>query len=195
MARQSTNVEAGAAAPPATEPAELEASELLDLLRRERADFVNYRHRLQQERAGDRQAAQAGALEHLLPVLDDLDRALERLPSELEEHPWARGVVLSRDRLRRAFEELGLSVLGQAGERFDPAIHEALFYDVRPDQDDRRVAQVVRPGYRLGDRLLRPAQVGVAGPPEHGPDARHVPPTGIRNAAPAGHTHHRPGGG
>jgi molecular chaperone GrpE len=195
MARQGAAVEAGAAPPSPAEQSELEASELLDLLRRERADFVNYRHRLQQERAGDRQAAQATVLEQLLPLLDDLDRAMERLPKELEEHPWARGVALSRDRLRHAFEELGLSRVGHVGEPFDPAIHEALFYDVRPDEDDRRVIEVIRPGYRLGDRLLRPAQVGVAGPPEDRPDARGAPPAGRRDAAPAGHPHHRPRGG
>jgi molecular chaperone GrpE len=190
MGRQNTDVEAGVPPPSPAVPAELEASELLDLLRRERADFVNYRQRVQQERAGDRQVARAGLVEQLLPILDDLDRALERLPDELDENPWARGVALSRDRLRRAFEEVGLSRLGQVGEAFDPAIHEALFYDVRPDQDDRRVAQVVQPGYRLGGRLVRPAQVGVAGPPEERPDPGDTPSAGRRDVARAGHPHH-----
>jgi molecular chaperone GrpE len=195
MVRQNTDVDVGAPSPSAGVKAELEASELLDLLRRERADFVNYRQRVQQERAGERQLARAGLVEQLLPILDDLDRALERLPDELDENPWARGVALSRDRLRRAFEEVGLSRMGQVGEAFDPAIHEALFYDVRPDQDDRRVVQVVQPGYRLGNRLLRPAQVGVAGPPEDRPDSGDALPAGGRDAAPAGHPQHRPKGG
>lgn len=142
------------------------AEGLLELLRRERADFLNYKRRAERERAEDRERARAEVLQRLLPLLDELDRALAQIPEDLETHPWARGVALSRRRLTEALGELGVERIGVEGEPFDPARHEALYYDARPDAADRRVAAVIRAGYRLGDRLVRPAQVGVVGPAE-----------------------------
>lgn len=151
----------------ATAPAtEESASDLLDLLRRERADFLNYKRRVDRERADDRARLQMDMLRRLLPLLDELDRALVQAPSDLQTHPWAQGVTLSHQKLMAALRELGVERVGAEGEHFDPELHEAVFYNTQPDADAPRVTTVTRAGYRLGDQLLRPAQVGVAGPPE-----------------------------
>jgi molecular chaperone GrpE len=141
-----------------------QGEELLALLQRERADFQNYRRRATQERAEDRERARVELLTNLLPLLDDLDRALTQMPKDLAENPWAQGVLLSRQRLIDFLTRAGVERIGAEGEPFDPVEHEALFYEERPGVDERQVATVVRPGYRVGQRVLRPAQVGVVGP-------------------------------
>jgi molecular chaperone GrpE len=144
--------------------ADVGIDEVLDQLRRERANFLNYKRRVERERASDRELAQGDLLRYLIPFLDDLDRALGLIPPELEAHPWARGTALSRDRLQSAFDEFGIERIGAEGEPFDPARHEALFFDTHPDATEQRIGSVIRPGYRVGDRLVRPAQVSVVGP-------------------------------
>jgi molecular chaperone GrpE len=145
---------------------ESEAERLLDSLQRERAAFLNYKRRVEQDRAEDRERARIDALRHLFPLLDELEQALALTPQDIETHPWVQGVTLSRNRLLEALRELGAERVGTVGEPFDPALHDALFYETRPDIDERKVDAVLRPGYRLGDKLLRPAQVSVVGPTE-----------------------------
>lgn len=155
------------------------SDELIDLLRQERSDFLNYKRRTERERAEDRSVATGEVVQRLLPVIDELDRALMHLPSDLEQHPWAQGVVLTRDRVMKALHDLGVQKVGKRGDLFDPDSQEAVYYQSSPDARDARVSEVVRPGYRLGDRLLRPAQVVVMGPPhevhaETQEDRRHA---------------------
>jgi molecular chaperone GrpE len=152
-----------------SEPAQPD-EELLNALRRERADFVNYKRRVERERAEDRERATTDVVARLLPLLDELDRALAQVPEDLEGHPWAGGVVMMRRTLWDALRELGLERIGEEGEPFDPARHEAVVYDARPDAAEPRVVTVIRPGYGLRGRLLRPAQVGVVGPAEAAPN-------------------------
>ena len=138
--------------------------ELLELLRRERADFLNYKRRIELERSMDREQARAEMADGILPLLDELDRAFGHLPAALEPHPWVQGVALSRRRLEETLRSWGLERIGAVGERFDPALHEAVAYERRPDLEERVLAAVERPGYRLGPRLIRAARVSVAGP-------------------------------
>jgi molecular chaperone GrpE len=144
--------------------AQAEAARLLDSLQRERAAFLNYKHRVEQDRAEDRVRAQTDVLLRLLPLLDELEQALSQAPADIESHPWVEGVALSRNRLLGALREMGTERFGAAGELFDPLLHEALFYEPRAGVSERQVDAVLRPGYRMGDRLLRPAQVSVIGP-------------------------------
>jgi molecular chaperone GrpE len=137
---------------------------LLDLLRQERADFRNYRRRVTDERAADTERARGQVLEPLFPLLDDLGRAFAEVPAGLEDDPWARGIAMLRSRLEGTLAGLGLERVGTVGETFDPALHEAVFHEPDPDGIDQRVALVIRPGYRVGERLLRPASVVVRGP-------------------------------
>jgi molecular chaperone GrpE len=143
-----------------------QGEELLALLQRERADFQNYRRRATQERAEDRERARFELLANLLPLLDDLDRVLTQMPQDLAENPWAQGVLLSRQRLIDFLTRAGVERIGAEGEPFDPVSHEALFYEEQPGIGERQVTTVIRPGYRVGPRVLRPAQVGVVGPAE-----------------------------
>jgi molecular chaperone GrpE len=141
---------------------------LLELLRRERADFLAYKRRVELERAVDREQARAAVLERLLPLLDELDRAFDHLPTTLEPHPWVQGVALSRRRLEEVLRDWGLERLGVVGERFDPTLHEAVAYEQRPVLDEPVIATVERAGFRLGPHLIRAARVSVVGPPRVG---------------------------
>jgi molecular chaperone GrpE len=147
------------------------------LLQRERASFLNYRRRIEQERTLDRQRAQNEMVLRLLPVLDELERALLQRPADLDTHPWAAGVGLMSRRLTEALHALGVEQFGASGDLFAPEIHDAVTYTRRPDAADHRVEAVLRPGYVLrSGELLRPAQVSVVGPAEH-TDPTAAPPT------------------
>ena len=150
------------------------------LLKRERADFTNYRRRVAQERAEQAQAAAADLIRQLLPVLDDLERALRAVPAELVGSSWAAGIRLIDRALRAALERAGLERISAEGQPFDPQVHEALLQEDAPERTAGVVVRELRPGYRLGDRVLRPAQVSVArgGPPpvpQRRTQSRHTP--------------------
>jgi molecular chaperone GrpE len=140
------------------------AAACLEQLQRERADFLNYKRRVERERAEDRERTREETLRQLLPGIDDIDRALNHLPEDLRGHPWAAGVSLARERFLEALRRLGVERVGHTGERFNPELHEAVVYQADPEAREQRVKNVMRPGYRLGPRLLRPAQVIVTGP-------------------------------
>jgi molecular chaperone GrpE len=136
----------------------------LDALRRSQADFLNYKRRVGQEQAEGRAVAQTDLLATLLPVLDDLGRALEATPADLAEQPWVQGLHLVARRLTQTLQQLGVRQVGAPGESFDPSWHEAVLTEPRADLPEGTVVQVTRPGYALGKRVLRPAQVVVAAP-------------------------------
>ena len=144
-------------------PAEqLKTEECLDLLRRTQADFVNYRRRMSQEQAEGRIAAQIALLSRLLPVLDDLGRALGAVPPELAMHPWVQGLLLVERRLTMQLDQLGVRQIGTPGEPFDPRWHEAITTEARADVPEGTILRVALPGYVMGERVIRPAQVSVA---------------------------------
>lgn len=145
--------------------AQHKAEEYLDLLRRTQADFVNYRRRMSQEQTETRTTAQIALLNQLLPVLDDFERALEAIPEDLAQHPWVQGLLLVARRLATLLDQLGVRQVGVAGELFDPRLHEAITLEERADLPEGTIVQVVRSGYALGERIIRPAQVIVAGAP------------------------------
>jgi molecular chaperone GrpE len=141
------------------------AEECLDQLRRTQADFVNYRRRMSQEQAEARIAAQSAMLSQVLPVLDDLGRALGAAPPELATHPWVQGLFLVARRLTTLLDQMGVRQIGTAGEPFDPHRHEAITTEVRTDVPEGTILHVIQPGYVLGERVIRPAQVIVARAP------------------------------
>lgn len=138
--------------------AKAEAEQHKDALARTQAEYVNYRNRVQREREGDRDATVAGVIAKLLPVLDDLD--LARKHGDLEEGPMA---LIAR-KLEGAFESLDVVRVGEVGEVFDTATHEAIAQLPSPDATESTVIDVVQVGYRVGDRLLRAAKVAVQVP-------------------------------
>lgn len=134
----------------------------LDLAQRAQADFVNYKRRTAQELEQKIRDANGALLTQLLPVLDDLQRALINVPADLAEQPWPQGVALIGQKLDHILQQQGLQQIGSEGDAFDPHVHEAVAYEAHPVYDEGQVASVYRVGYRLNDRVLRPAQVVVA---------------------------------
>ncbi|SDH65323.1 nucleotide exchange factor GrpE [Agrococcus jejuensis] len=126
-----------------------------DEVRRLQAEYVNYRNRVERERAADKVATTASVLSALLPALDDLDRADQH--GDLEGSPLA----IVAQKLRAAIAGLGLEAVGVAGEPFDTAVHEAIAQLPNPEVTEMVVADVVQRGYRIGERLVRPAKVAV----------------------------------
>lgn len=139
------------------------SEEYLNLLQRTQADFINYRRRSAQELSDERGTAQVIVLEQLLPVLDDLGRALRATPPELAHNSWVQGLVLVSKRLMATLEQMGVRQIGMPGEQFDPRWHEAVTMEAKAGVPEGTILQVIRPGYVLGDRIIRPAQVVVAG--------------------------------
>lgn len=148
--------------------AQRQAGEYLSMTQRLQADFTNYKRRVTQEQSEGRLQAQAQVIEHILPVLDDLGRALTAVPPELAQHPWAQGIQLTSRQLISALQQLGVRQIGTPGELFNPQLHEALMKEPHSDLPEGTVAQVYRPGYAFGERVIRPAQVTVAGPASSG---------------------------
>lgn len=138
------------------------AEEYLDLLRRTQADFVNYRRRIKQEQDEVRTTAQIAVLQQLLPVLDDLGRALEAAPPDLVDDPWVQGLLLVAKRLAATLNQLGIQQVGKAGEAFNPHMYEAVATEERSDVPSGIVLDVTRPGYAYRERIIRPAQVVVS---------------------------------
>ncbi|PRY59212.1 nucleotide exchange factor GrpE [Glycomyces artemisiae] len=138
-------------------------------LQRITAEFQNYRKRVERDKARSGELATAGVLQSLLPVLDDLDRA--------REHGDLNGPFGSvADQLVNALTKQGLEAFGVKGDPFDPQIHEAVAHMQMPGVDGPTCIDVMRSGYRLGDKLLRPALVAVAEPSdEPEPDAPAEP--------------------
>lgn len=148
------------------EAEQLKTEEYLDMLRRTQADFVNYRRRTNQEQSEGRTTAQIAVLDQILPVLDDLGRALQAAPPELANNGWVQGILLVAKRLTMVLEQLGVKQIGRPGEPFDPRWHEALSTQARSDVPEGTILHVTRPGYAIGERVIRPAQVIVARSPQ-----------------------------
>ena len=138
-----------------------ERDELYDRLLRATAEFDNYRKRVERERREIQERAAAGLLEELLPIVDDLERALE-VEAGAEAEPYRRGVALIHKQLLDLLARRGVTAIDAVGTSFDPHVHEAVSYEPRPGSAEGEVFEEVRRGYRLGDRLLRPSMVKVA---------------------------------
>ena len=129
-----------------------------DMLRAQ-AELVNFRVRVERDRAANRDAVVAEVIRSVLPAMDDLARA-EAHGDLVEGSPLA----LVGQKIRGAFERFGLVQVGVKGEAFDPAIHEAMMQVPTPGAEGQTVLDVIEPGFLLGERLVRPAKVVVAVP-------------------------------
>jgi molecular chaperone GrpE len=131
---------------------------------RSQADFVNFRRRVDQERSELLKLAESGLILDLLPVVDDLERALVGLPPELQGLTWVEGILLIERKLKSVLEAHGVKPIEALGKEFDPREHEAVMRDGDPDEATTVVSELQR-GYRMHDRVLRPAMVKVGPPP------------------------------
>ena len=141
------------------EALEGERDEYLDSLQRLKAEFDNFRKRVAREQAESAGRASEALLRELLPVIDDLERALEAAEQH-EEAKLEEGVRLVHRQLASVLEREGLAEIGTDG-KFDPHVHEALLSQPS-DKDDGAILEVLQKGYRLGDRVLRPARVVIS---------------------------------
>jgi molecular chaperone GrpE len=142
---------------------EVERDEHLNDLKRVAADFENYRKRVARDQESLVARAHERLVKELLPVLDDLERALAAA-EEHEEAKLEEGVRLVHEELKAALTREGLAEI-ETNSRFDPHVHEALLSQPS-DAEEGSVLEVVQKGYRLGDRVVRPARVVVAAPQE-----------------------------
>ena len=128
-----------------------------DMLRAQ-AELVNFRNRVERDRAANREAVISEVIRSLLPALDDLSRAEKH--GDLEGSP----LEIVADKLRGSLEKYGLRSVGEVGEPFDPHFHEAVVHFPSADVKVETVAEVIDPGYALGERLIRAAKVAVSVP-------------------------------
>lgn len=138
------------------------ADEYLDGWQRARAEFANYKKRIEREQEEARGRAAAALLTKILPVDDDLQRALRERPDGEATRSWAEGIELIQRKLAALLESEGVEVISAEGATFDPALHEAVTYEMSPDHTEGQIIEVIQQGYRLGERILRPARVRVA---------------------------------
>ncbi|MCW2910612.1 MAG: grpE [Actinomycetia bacterium] len=126
-------------------------------LQRVHAEYANYRKRVERDRLAVREQALANVLSSLLPVLDDIGRA--------REHGDLNGAFKSvGESLETIAAKLGLESFGEPGEPFDPLVHEALMHSYSPDVTEPTAVEILQPGYKVGERIIRPARVAVAEP-------------------------------
>lgn len=137
-------------------------AEYMDALQRSRAEFANYKKRVTRELEDSQQKGAMNAIAQLLPVIDDLERALNSIPEELAEHPWMRGTALLLPKLYKTLTDLGIEAMDPTGQPFDPSKHEAIGMDDSSDVESGHVTMTLQKGYISGDKILRPALVRVA---------------------------------
>ena len=138
-----------------------EKEQFRSIAQRAQADLVNYRQRASQELEESRRTVQFGILSRFLGVADDLSRAIDNLPDDADE-TWIEGISLVARNLSNSLEIEGVQKIEAIGEQFDPYQHEAIMYEERCDEEEGTIVSVIQDGYKLNDRILRPAQVVVA---------------------------------
>ena len=131
------------------------------IAQRAQADLVNYRSRASQEIEEAKRAVQFGVISRFISIVDDLERAVENAPEEAQIE-WREGVELVLRNLEKALELEGVSQIDSLGKSFDPREHEALLYEENSDTEDGLILNVIQQGYRLNERIIRPARVIVS---------------------------------
>ncbi len=139
--------------------AEAKASANLDGWQRAVAEFQNFKKRLERDRESDQISMKGDIIRKFLPILDDLERALQERPAE---DSWSAGIELIRRKLQSILDAEGLKRIEAEGQAFDPNFHEAISTEPVDGMESGRVVAVVQNGYMLGDRVIRPAQVRVS---------------------------------
>jgi molecular chaperone GrpE len=148
---------------PELDKARQEAQTNLDGWQRTRAEFANYKKRMDANAAEIKQFATEGLIKKLLPVQDDFDRAIKNLPENLKSDVWIEGVMLISRKIGLTLDSEGAKAIEvKRGDAFDPSIHEAVTHDEEPGVESGHVIEELQKGYKLGERVLRPTLVRVA---------------------------------
>lgn len=139
-----------------------QVGELTQDVQRLRADFENYRKRIDIEKVQLSDLTKAATIMKLLPIIDTLERAIAHAPADLAENKWVQGVTSVGKNLDKSLQELGLSrINASAGVTFDPNLHEAVMMDEDSAGDREVIAEELRAGYTLGESVIRPSMVKV----------------------------------
>ncbi len=128
----------------------------------ERADFANYRKRIEREQSEKLQNFTTDVVKRYLVILDDIERALKTRPTEGEAVAWAEGIELIQKKLQGILDAEGVQRIPAENEEFDPNRHEAITHEESADHTSGQIIEIVEQGYTIGDRVIRPARVRVA---------------------------------
>jgi molecular chaperone GrpE len=174
---EAVEAEVGEPSTPAAKPAEGESiealrdeieslqaqsAEYLDGWQRARAEFANYKKRIDRDMEQSYAATAAQVLARYLPILDDIERALRERPDGEDLRAWIEGIELIHRKLTALLEAEGVERIPAETQRFDPNLHEAISFEENEDHEEGQIIDVIQQGYRLGERILRPAIVRVA---------------------------------
>lgn len=139
-----------------------QAKDYFEGWQRERADFSNYKRRIERDQQMTQQNLTAEVVKKYLAVVDDMERALKNRPAEGSDAAWASGIELILRKLQGILDAEGVRRIPAESEEFNPSRHEAISYEESPDHEGGQIIEVVQQGYTLGDRVIRPAMVRVA---------------------------------
>lgn len=141
---------------------EQKLTELTFDLQRTRADFENYRKRYEDELALARESGRANAILRLLPIIDNIERAISHVPEELKDNSWATGIISLSKNLEKSLNEIGVTRIdAQPGEAFNPELHEAVLMDEEAEGEHEVIESEMQAGYLLDGRPIRHAMVKV----------------------------------
>ena len=149
-----------------TEDLEQQLGELTLDLQRTRADFENYRKRVEAEKQSAHDMGQAKSVTKLLPVIDTIERAIVNVPDELQDNAWVKGVAGLNKQLDKQLKEIGLEKIdAKPGTLFNPELHQAIQFDEEAEGDKEVIAEELRAGYTLNGAVIRDAMVKVTRQP------------------------------
>ena len=146
----------------ALEASETKAADYLDGWQRAKAEFTNFRKRQERERDLARFETVGRVAKRYLPIVDDMERALSERPTEGSGAAWSEGIELIYRKLMNTLEAEGVTPIEAQGEHFDPNLHEAVVQTESDEHESGQVIEVLQTGYKIGDRVLRPATVRIA---------------------------------
>ncbi|MBC7512310.1 nucleotide exchange factor GrpE [Candidatus Saccharibacteria bacterium] len=144
------------------EELEQQLSDLTLDVQRTRADFENYRKRVEQEKDMARASGRAGAVMKLLPVVDNIERAIAHLPDELQDNAWAQSVGNLTKSIDKSLSDMGVErIIATPGSAFDPDMHDAVQFNEDAEGDHEIIAEELQPGYKVDGIVMRPSMVKV----------------------------------
>lgn len=144
------------------EELEQKVRELTQDLQRVRADFENYRKRTEQEKEMARANGKINAVMKLIPVIDNIERAISHVPKDLKDNSWAQGVTKLVKNLEKSLSDLGVSRIdASVGVDFNPDLHEAVQFDEESEGNKEVIAEELQAGYKMSDTVMRPSMVKV----------------------------------
>ena len=146
----------------AWEASEAKAAEYLDGWQRAKAEFANYKKRINRDLDQYRKDAVGKVVRNYLPIIDDLERALKDRPTDGQTAAWANGIELVYRKLAKTLENEGVTRIEAEAAMFDPNLHEAVAQIDSPDHESGQIVDVLQAGYMIGERVLRPARVCIA---------------------------------